>query len=221
MSETMDNNGSDDDYEDTVDTPTHETKSGSDDEVIAVLSEEELNELRDKSLALKSEANDRFRDELYDESIELYTKALDTCPPEFGADRAVVHSNRSAAHLHCHRLDEALNDCNEAILLDDHYVKAILRRAQIYRQMGNKLDESLKDYERVLELDTSCAEAKTASNELRHEINERNERLKTEMMSKLKDLGNLVLRPFGLSTDNFKMSQNGETGGYSVNFQNN
>lgn len=68
-------------------------------------------------------------------------------------------------------------------------------------------------------MEPTTAEAHQAIPDLKRRIDERNETMKTEVMAKLKDLGNLVLRPFGLSTNNFQMTQNSDTGGYSFNFK--
>ncbi len=39
-----------------------------------------------------------------------------------------------------------------------------------------------------------------------------------DMMGKLKDLGNGILKPFGLSTDNFNFIKDEATGGYNMQF---
>jgi len=76
----------------------------------------------------------------------------------------------------------------------------------------------MEDFKKVLELEPDNAEARAAQIRLPPLINERNEKMKAEMIDKLKDLGNMILRPFGLSTQNFELKQDPSTGSYSVNF---
>lgn len=115
------------------------------------------------------------------------------------------------------KTEAALTDCTKAVELDPHYVRALLRRAELYEKT-EKLDEALEDYKAVLERDQSVHQAREACMRLPQQIEERNEKLKKEMLDKLKDLGNLVLRPFGLSTENFQVKQDSSTGSYSINF---
>lgn len=82
-----------------------------------------------------------------------------------------------------------------------------------------KLEEALADAELWVTLDPKSLQAKDAVSRLKKAVQERDEKLKEEMMGKLKDMGNWVLGKFGLSLDNFKAVQDPKTGSYSINFQ--
>ncbi|KAL3863321.1 hypothetical protein ACJMK2_005083 [Sinanodonta woodiana] len=184
------------------------------------LSEEEKEERRTKAQTLKDEGNTLFKSGCYNSAIRSYTQALCICPMKFAKDRAIMYSNRAACKLRRDKKEEAILDCTKALNLHPHYVKALLRRAELY-EASEKLDDALADFQKVVELDPSQHVARVACMNLPDKIKERNEKLKGEMIDKLKDLGNLILRPFGLSTDNFKMTQDPNTGGYSMSFQQN
>lgn len=82
-----------------------------------------------------------------------------------------------------------------------------------------KLDEALADVDKILELDPSSRTYQKKRKELSQKIDERNEKLKAEMLGKLKDVGNKILGKFGMSLDNFKMVPDPATGGYSIKFE--
>ena len=75
------------------------------------------------------------------------------------------------------------------------------------------------DYDTILELDPSLTSYRVKRADLTKRIDERNEKLKQEMLGKLKDVGNKILGKFGMSVDNFKMVKDPATGGYSIRFE--
>ncbi|WAR22060.1 TTC1-like protein [Mya arenaria] len=176
------------------------------------LTDEQKQERKEESQVLKDNGNQLFRDGSYKSALRVYSRALRVCPIKFAKDRAILYSNRAACKMKLEMYDECIRDCTKAVDLHPQYLKAFMRRAEMYEKT-EKLDEALADYQKILELDPSQHSARAAC-----VIKERNEKLKDEMMGKLKDLGNLVLKPFGLSTNNFKLNQDPNTGGYSVNF---
>ncbi|XP_006864984.1 PREDICTED: tetratricopeptide repeat protein 1 [Chrysochloris asiatica] len=181
------------------------------------MSDEEKQKRREASTRLKEEGNEQFKKGDYIEAESSYSQALQTCPACFQTDRSILFSNRAAARMKQDKKEMAISDCSKAIQLNPSYIRAILRRAELYEKT-DKLDEALEDYKSVLEKDPSVPQAREACMRLPKQIEERNERLKEEMLGKLKDLGNLVLRPFGLSTENFQIKQDSSTGSYSINF---
>ncbi|XP_065729681.1 tetratricopeptide repeat protein 1 [Phocoena phocoena] len=179
--------------------------------------DEEKKRRREESSRLKEEGNEQFKKGDYIEAESTYSRALQMCPSSFQKDRSILFSNRAAARMKQDKKEMAISDCSKAIQLNPSYIRAILRRAELYEKT-DKLDEALEDYKSILEKDPSVHQAREACMRLPKQIEERNERLKEDMLGKLKDLGNLVLRPFGLSTENFQIKQDSSTGSYSINF---
>ncbi|GAD94762.1 tetratricopeptide repeat protein 1 [Paecilomyces variotii No. 5] len=103
--------------------------------------------------------------------------------------------------------------------------KALMRRARAKTELDGwaNLQGAEEDYRELMGMDNLPPQDKKivqkALRELPNRINQAREKEIGDMMGKLKDLGNGILKPFGLSTDNFNFVKDEKTGGYSMNFQ--
>jgi tetratricopeptide (TPR) repeat protein len=104
-------------------------------------------------------------------------------------------------------------------------MKALMRRARARGELGgwSNLEGAIKDYESLRDMpNLSSVNVRKVREQLRllpPRAKAAQEKETADALSKLKDLGNSILSPFGLSTDNFKMVKDEKTGGYSMNFQ--
>ena len=184
--------------------------------------EKEMELVRDlkKASSMKGEGNILFKAGNFNEACKKYTMALKLCPlnEESNASRAVFLNNRAACFLHLNQLDDALEDCNASILANPDYIKAYLRRSKIFEEK-EMYDEALQDIESILKIDKTVKPAIDGKLRLEKIIKENQEKMKAEMMGKLKSFGNTILGKFGMSTDNFNMVQDPNTGSYSINYK--
>jgi hypothetical protein len=102
--------------------------------------------------------------------------------------------------------------------------KALMRRARAKSELGGwgNLQGAEDDYKALAQLSTLPPQDKKivqkALADLPPRIDEAKQKEMGDMMGKLKELGNGILKPFGLSTDNFNLVKDEATGGYSMNF---
>eukprot|EP00043_Microstomoeca_roanoka_P008322 m.80249 g.80249 ORF g.80249 m.80249 type:complete len:291 (+) comp14198_c3_seq1:121-993(+) len=181
------------------------------------LSDEEFQERLVRSNELKEEGNRLFKEQEYDAALDHYSQAITHCCRSSRPEMAAFYNNRAACYFQMEDYEHCVEDCTQAITLKPPYVKALSRRALAHEKL-EKLEEALQDHEEVLKHEQNNKTSREAVKRLPNEIKEQQEKMKTEMFAKLKDLGNMCLRPFGLSTDNFQMVQDPNTGSYSVNF---
>ena len=117
----------------------------------------------------------------------------------------------------------------ETLKSDIHRIrlKSLLRRARALSQAGGwqSLAGAEEDYKTLSSMPgLTPADQRTVRTQLRElppRTKAAQEKEMGEMWGKLKDLGNGILKPFGLSTENFQMVKDEKSGGYSMNFKQN
>ncbi|KAL2373521.1 tetratricopeptide repeat protein 1 [Blastomyces gilchristii SLH14081] len=103
--------------------------------------------------------------------------------------------------------------------------KALMRRARARMELGGwaNLQGAEEDYKELLAMGNLPVQddrvVRKALRELPGLVNAAREKEVADMMGKLKDLGNGILKPFGLSTDNFKFVKDEKSGGYNMSFE--
>ncbi|EME40799.1 hypothetical protein DOTSEDRAFT_55905 [Dothistroma septosporum NZE10] len=106
-------------------------------------------------------------------------------------------------------------------------IKLLMRRAKAKTELRGwaSLQGAEEDYHTLLSstmmpclTTTDKRQITEAARKLGPKLNEAKDREMAEMMGKLKGLGNSILKPFGLSTENFQFVKDEKSGGYSMNF---
>jgi len=169
--------------------------------------------------------------EEWKQAVESATQALEAlnnidAPPAASKDNAdlggVVEEVDDATEVRIAALTRTGKSINDVHKLR---TKALLRRAKGRREVGgwSSLQGALEDYQtlskpphQLSSLDQRTVQA--ALRELPPKLDEAKNTEISDMMGKLKQLGNGILKPFGLSTDNFQFTKDEQSGGYSMQF---
>jgi len=100
----------------------------------------------------KQLGNEKYGGKKYAEAIQHYSKALAKSPTG-DPKNAVIYNNRAQCYIKIEQHRRALDDCDEAIRLDPHDVKAFMRKGLCLYRMGN-FAKSREAYNEARQLDT-------------------------------------------------------------------
>lgn len=170
--------------------------------------------------------------EEWKQAVESATQALEALdrldPPatsagkEGGKEGDVVEEVDDATEIRINGLTRTGKSINDVYKLR---TKVLLRRAKARREVRgwSSLQGSLEDYQalskpphQLSSLDQKAVQG--ALRDLPPMLEEAKNTELADMMGKLKQLGNGILKPFGLSTDNFQFTKDEQSGGYSMQF---
>ncbi|RAR06592.1 tetratricopeptide repeat protein 1 [Stemphylium lycopersici] len=173
--------------------------------------------------------------EEWKQAVESATQALEAldridAPP---APRDTIHQDgehQASGSGAINQIDDTTEIYLDALARTNHSIndvhklrtKALLRRAKARHEVGGwaSLQGALEDYQalskpphQLSSLDLKAVQA--ALRKLPGQMDEAKNAEMADMMGKLKQLGNGILKPFGLSTENFQFTKDEKSGGYT------
>merc|ERR1719210_1075692 len=96
---------------------------------------------------MKEEGNAAFKSSQWSKAHDLYSQALQIDPCN-KATNAKLYFNRATVAAKLKKFAESVNDCDEALKLDEGYLKAFVRRGRSYMEM-EKYEEAVRDFEQI------------------------------------------------------------------------
>ena len=124
----------------------------------------------------KGEGNKYFKQKRYPDAVDCYSKAIKCCPPEETGKLSVYYQNRAATYEMMEKWENVVQDCSNAINIDNKYVKALTRRSRAYENLGLKR-KSLDDVLYIRALLNADMHADMHADPNRSEIFQRQTRL--------------------------------------------
>ncbi|CAO4382478.1 unnamed protein product [Caenorhabditis nigoni] len=135
--------------------------------VLESIEEKKYENDKEKAGMIKDEANQFFKDQVYDVAADLYSVAIELHPT------AVLYGNRAQAYLKKELYGSALEDADNAISIDPSYVKGFYRRATANMALG-RFRKALADYQAVVKVVPNDKDAKSKFEECQKIVRRQN-----------------------------------------------
>ncbi len=110
--------------------------------------------------ALKEEGSRAFAMKKYAEATAAWDKAL-AMKSITPADTALIRNNKAALHMVNKKFKDAVTECSAALSAQPDYLKALVRRAKAYENLG-QYKQSLADLQAANKLDSATDETRAA-----------------------------------------------------------
>ena len=103
----------------------------------------------------KDSGDEEYKKSNHKQAIEHYTNAIDN-PICVGLFKSKLYYNRSCSLYYLKSYTECIDDCNEALKIDDEYVKVYIRRGNALVNLESCTERdcmsAISDFERAMEL---------------------------------------------------------------------